>query len=132
MMTARSSIRDQYVALYTQTIAEAEEYLAREAESARLGHVALVAHVWAVALEDCTLAIGSVAGRDGRKGYALKGVRGDVCGTLLWTRQDADMIARAWTAEDGHPPVRPIHKTALVQARKAHAEAMLQTLAEIR
>lgn len=116
----------EFQGIYTKALAESAEYFHHKTECERLGIISVIAHAWAVVIDEpsCNNAIGYT---DDRKAFCLNGVRGHLCGTSFFTREDAEAIAKDWSSKA--PPtlkkVRVIHKDELAMARKVDAEASL-------
>lgn len=122
-------MKAKLIARYTAIKNEANEYLDRLAANKQHGITALASHRWAVVLDEPGYSM-AVTLDKGPGTLALKVVRGHLCGTTLFTREDAATLAATWRtgAPAGLQNVRIILDEDLVNARKVEAERLLAEL----
>jgi hypothetical protein len=123
METANDFVTEM-LGLYNRLKSEAEEYIDREAKTRAAGITVCAAHRWAVVIDepDC----GNAVSYKDRQ-YCLKGVKGHLCGTSLFTKRDAEMVAADWAskAPASLAKVKIMLDIDLVRARLAHATDMI-------
>lgn len=119
-------LRAKLVQAYQKVVGEAETFLREEEESARIGCFAVVAHQFAVVLDDGEFSSALVI--EGQT-VRFNTVRGDACGTMFFTRKDASALAADWHARAAVcREVRVVRRGELVRGRKAAAERLLALL----
>ncbi len=122
-----NELKAELIGLYTKIKVEAEEYIGRKVECARLGIAVLAEHRWAVVIDapGYGMAI-SLADRS----YSLRSVRGHLTGTSLFSRSDANKVAADWSARApaSLKAVKVVLDDDLVAARKADAETQIAFL----
>lgn len=122
-----NSLIADLLAKYGKILADANEYLDREARTKAAGITYCAAHRWAVVIDDT--GCGSSVSLDNKK-LCIKVVPGHLCGISLYTRLDANNIAAAWAewAPSSIKKVKVMLDIDLVKARKADAENQIAFL----